>query len=233
MATQTDELKENVARKNDRLQAVNVPIETTQVVFPKIGVRRVKGWSILKWGLASVVGALFAFRFYQELFVIDPIVGTYSMLVVFLLFTSLAVSFFRYKDPSMAYTNSNETTRSMFKKASIIIPARNEPEIIRKTVAACLSSSYSNIEIILVNDGSTDKTGSVMDSLHRENPDKVKVLHLSSNVGKRRAIREAILQSNLQGEIIILHDSDSIVHENAIERVISVFRDPDVGGVTC
>lgn len=233
MATQTDELKENVARKSDRLQAVNVPIETTQVVFPKIGVSRVKGWSILKWGLASVVGALFAFRFYQELFVIDPIVGTYSMLVVFLLFTSLAVSFFRYKDPSMAYTNSNETTRSTFKKASIIIPARNEPEIIRKTVAACLSSSYSNIEIILVNDGSTDKTGSVMDSLHRENPDKVKVLHLSSNVGKRRAIREAILQSNLQGEIIILHDSDSIVHENAIERVISVFRDPDVGGVTC
>ena len=65
--------------------------------------------------------------------------------------------------------------------------------MIRQAILSCLASSYS-VEVISVNDGSNDHTGEVMDSCYiSENPRQVKVVHLSQNVGKRKAIREGIV----------------------------------------
>jgi cellulose synthase/poly-beta-1,6-N-acetylglucosamine synthase-like glycosyltransferase len=232
VTTQADKLTDNSQKTSTQLQSLHIAPETTHITFPKLR-ERSQGWSHIKWGIVLAVSGLFAYRFYQELFIIDPVVGVYSLLVSFLILTSFAVGLLRYKDPSSTLRKTEGPLRNYHPKVSIIIPARNEPIIIKKTVSACLSSSYSNIEIILVNDGSTDETGVVMDSLHKENPEQVKVIHLSSNMGKRKAIQEALTQSNIDGELIVLHDSDSIVQNSAIERIVTVFRDPDVGAATC
>lgn len=141
----------------------------------------------------------------------------------------------KYRDPSKELTFGDFISNPSSSKplTSIIIAAKNEPVMIKNAVSGCLRSSYDNIEIFLVNDGSTDETGKVMDKLHRENPDKVKVIHIANNVGKRKAIVEAIRNGNVKGDIIVLHDSDSIVSSTAIERLVSVFSNQDAGAVTC
>jgi cellulose synthase/poly-beta-1,6-N-acetylglucosamine synthase-like glycosyltransferase len=103
--------------------------------------------------------------------------------------------------------------------------------MIKKGVYSCLGSSYPRIEIILVNDGSTDETGQVMNSLHEENPEQVRVIHFPKNIGKRKAMRAGILNGPARGDIIIVVDSDCDVDSKAIERLVSIFNDPEVGGV--
>ena len=240
MATMMDGMKENIPKnipKKTNLITIphitNIPEKTNQETLPRLDIKPIKNWSLFKWSIVAVVSGIFGFRFYQQLFVMDPIAGIYSSLVAFLILTSLLFTLIRYKDPASLYSRNNGPIKNTYQKVSIIIPARNEPKIIRNTVRACLASSYSNIEIILVNDGSSDKTGDVMDLLHKENPGQVKVIHLSKNMGKRGAIREAMLHAKIEGNIIMLHDSDSIVEKTAIERIMNVFNDPDVGAVSC
>jgi cellulose synthase/poly-beta-1,6-N-acetylglucosamine synthase-like glycosyltransferase len=182
-----------------------------------------------------VVCVLFATAIFREIFVIDPLTGIYGVCVIFLIFTSFFFSYVRYRDPSKESISGDLKVKPASKRllASIIIAAKNEPILLRDAVYGCLRSSYDNIEIFLVNDGSTDETGKVMDDLHRENPVKVKVIHIAKNVGKRKAIVEALKNGNIEGDIIILHDSDSIVSPTAIEKLMSVFSNPDAGAVTC
>ena len=70
--------------------------------------------------------------------------------------------------------------------ASVIIPVYNQEKLIGKVIQAIFKSSYSNIEVIAVNDGSKDNTGLVLESLARKYP-KLKVVH-QDNGGKRVAV---------------------------------------------
>jgi cellulose synthase/poly-beta-1,6-N-acetylglucosamine synthase-like glycosyltransferase len=186
--------------------------------------------------IPSVCG-LFTLAIFKEIFVVDPFLGIYGVGVVFLIFASFFFRYTKYKDPSLissSVDSHGDVSVPELRKplASVIIAAKNEPFLISNAVNACLKSSYDNLEIFLVNDGSTDDTGVRMDLLHEENPDKVKVFHTAKNMGKRKAIVQAITHGDIKGEIIVLHDSDTIVHENAIERLINAFKDPNVGAAT-
>src|SRR5208283_5792285 len=57
------------------------------------------------------------------------------------------------------------TTPNGEPRVSIIVPARNEEENIRETLAQLLALDYSNYEVIAVNDRSTDRTGQIMDEV--------------------------------------------------------------------
>lgn len=187
-----------------------------------------------KWKIAGYF-AIFGFttfltiKTYLLIFVIDPIVGIYGFISTFLVFLAFFFSYLKYKDPSLLKTNTHMGIYSPL--VSVIIPSKNDGALIRPVAEACINSSYEKIQIILVNDGSTDDTGIVMDSLQNEYPDKVKVIHLSHNMGKRKAIVTAI-NSNQVGDIIMLIDSDSIVERTAIEKLVGCFQDNDVGAAT-
>jgi hyaluronan synthase len=219
--------------------------------FPKFDSKTGRRWIIMKLSIITIVCALLVYSIYREIFVVDPLLGIYGLCVIFLIFTSFFFSYTKYKDPSLYYLKNkndddhndndngnvnNITSTSRLNRqplASIIIAAKNEPDLIGNAVEGCLRSTYQNIEICLVNDGSTDETGLRMDLIRKANPERVNVVHIAKNVGKRKAIVEAIKQGGIKGEIIILHDSDSIVEKSAIERLVSAFNDPDIGAVTC
>lgn len=111
---------------------------------------------------------------------------------------------------------------------SVIIPVYNQEILIKDVIEAILRSTYNNLEIVAVDDGSNDNTGLILDSVARENPN-VKVIH-KSNGGKRTAVAAGFYMS--QGEYVILIDSDSIVDKYAIEELMKTFNaDPEVGGV--
>lgn len=74
-----------------------------------------------------------------------------------------------------------------------MIPSKNDPVIIRKALLFCLASLCSQVEIILVSDGSSDETGEVMDLLHKEIPRQVKVVQLCCDSSKHKAACEGIV----------------------------------------
>ncbi len=111
---------------------------------------------------------------------------------------------------------------------SVIIPVYNQGKLIEKVVEAIFNSTYPNLEVVAVNDGSKDDTAEVLDSLALTNP-RLKVVH-KPNGGKRTAVAAGFEASS--GDFVVLIDSDSIVDKYAIEEFMKVFSaNPRVGGV--
>lgn len=66
---------------------------------------------------------------------------------------------------------------------SILIPCFNEERNARETIGAALAQRYPNIEVIAINDGSSDNTAQVLQQLAQEQP-RLRVIHLAENQGK-------------------------------------------------
>jgi hyaluronan synthase len=111
---------------------------------------------------------------------------------------------------------------------SVIIPIYNQRGLIEDVINAVLKSTYQNIEVIAVNDGSKDGTGKILDALAEQNS-KLKVIH-KPNGGKRTAVAAGFYASH--GEYVVLIDSDSVIDKKAIENFMKTFSaNPRVGGV--
>jgi len=111
---------------------------------------------------------------------------------------------------------------------SVIIPVYNQEELIAKVIEAVFKSTYPNLEVVAVNDGSKDNTGAVLDTLAARNT-KLKVIH-KPNGGKRTAVATGFYAS--QGDFVVLIDSDSIVDKYAVEEFMKVFSaNRRVGGI--
>lgn len=112
-------------------------------------------------------------------------------------------------------------------KVSVIVPAFNEEVNAVRTVDYLLNSSYPDLEIIFVDDGSKDSTFDKVSSTFSTNP-KVKVL-TKPNGGKAAALNFGIEQAT--GEILVCIDADTILPVEAIAKMIPFFVDPKVGAV--
>lgn len=112
---------------------------------------------------------------------------------------------------------------------SVIIAARNEETAIASTINGVLKSAYPYIEIIVVNDGSTDKTGQILTQLS-ELDHRIRVITLTENMGKPYALRCGVLASN--SDIIITIDADAYLDPLAINWMVWHFESPRVGAVT-
>ncbi len=109
---------------------------------------------------------------------------------------------------------------------TVIVPAYNEERSIGKTVDALLKLSYSNKEIIVVDDGSTDGTFEAARRHSRNNFTKVVT---KPNGGKWDALNTGIKAA--RGEFIVCIDADTLLDQNAIQHLIKHFRDPNIGAV--
>ncbi len=103
--------------------------------------------------------------------------------------------------------------------------------MVRKAIDACVRAEYlrDRLEIIVVNDGSTDDTGMHIDRAGQDCPDLVQVVHLPVNGGKREALAAGFARAT--GEILVTIDSDSMIERDALLALAGPFRDPRVGAV--
>jgi len=108
---------------------------------------------------------------------------------------------------------------------SIIVPAYNEEKCIERTIETLFEISYPKKEIIVVDDGSTDRTYEIAKSFV---PKGVKVVH-RSNGGKWAALNYGMLFS--KGEIILTVDADSLISRTALAEVVKNLQDPYVTAV--
>jgi poly-beta-1,6-N-acetyl-D-glucosamine synthase len=110
---------------------------------------------------------------------------------------------------------------------SVLLPAFNEAERIGKTLESILASSYPYLEVIVIDDGSTDDTFAVASQFAGERHGfRVRVLH-KENGGKSTALNLGFRES--RGELVMCVDADSRLERNAIRRLAALFQDPSVG----
>ena len=113
---------------------------------------------------------------------------------------------------------------------SVFIPGRNEEESIRETVEGVLAQTYQNLEVIVINDASTDRTLEVIQDL-AEKHERVRYLSLQENMGKAYALNYAFAMS--RGEVIVCIDADCILEPQAVTWMVMHFvQNPRVGAVT-
>jgi len=113
---------------------------------------------------------------------------------------------------------------------SIIIPCYNEGDNAADTMQAALGQLYPNIEVIAVNDGSTDNTAAVLDALALEHP-RLRVLHLAQNQGKAVALRMGAVAA--RSEYLVCIDGDALLDKNAAAYMVAPMLDnPRLGAVT-
>jgi glycosyltransferase involved in cell wall biosynthesis len=104
---------------------------------------------------------------------------------------------------------------------STIIPVFNRADLLLQAVESVLSQTYANIEIILVNDGSTDDTASLCDRLAAEYP-AVRVRHIPHS-GRAGTAREAGRQL-ARGEYIQYLDSDDLLKPEKFTRLVAALK---------
>ena len=180
--------------------------------------------------MVIAVGCVLAAKIYFTILLVDPLIGIYSFLTSFVLLSVLILSYFKYKDP---YLNARNVDVSNGPLISIVVPAKNEEKNIRNCVQSCLDQTYEKKEVIIVNDGSTDRTGEILDEMRKENrTETFHILHLSKSVGKKKAVEAA--SEIARGEIYAFMDSDCDMASDAIEKAAKVFNnDRKLGALTC
>jgi cellulose synthase/poly-beta-1,6-N-acetylglucosamine synthase-like glycosyltransferase/spore germination protein YaaH/peptidoglycan/xylan/chitin deacetylase (PgdA/CDA1 family) len=110
---------------------------------------------------------------------------------------------------------------------TVLIPAYNEESVIVDTVRSALASNYANMEILVIDDGSQDRTADLV----RRNfgGDRRVRLLTQPNQGKPTALNCGL--SEARGEVIVSIDADTMVDREAVPRLVRHFADPKVAAV--
>ena len=112
---------------------------------------------------------------------------------------------------------------------SIIIPAYNVEKYIREALNSVINQTYANLDIIIVDDGSTDNTGKICDDYLRKDM-RIRVVHRVQ--GGLSAARNTGIDI-IKGEYIAFLDSDDAYVPNTIETLVKTMKDEQADIVCC
>lgn len=115
------------------------------------------------------------------------------------------------------------------KKISVIVPVYNVDSSLRKCVSSIIRQDYSNLEIILIDDGSTDESGLICDSL-AEQDIRIKVIH-KKNGGLSSARNDGLKIAT--GEYIQFIDSDDWIQEEMLTNLCDTLDNTDADLAVC
>lgn len=123
-------------------------------------------------------------------------------------------------------------------KVAVIVPAYNEEVGIVKTIRSIVNNDYGNIQLIVVNDGSTDATHEkvtdfIQSHVDPESQHQVPIQYLKlPNGGKAKAMNQAFRTLDDNVDIVMTVDADSMVHHEAIGEIVKTFQNrPKVAAV--
>jgi hyaluronan synthase len=110
---------------------------------------------------------------------------------------------------------------------TVIVPAYNEGANVRIALESALASDYpaERIEILAIDDGSTDDTWAHIESVAAVSEGRIVAIRLPKNGGKREALREGFARA--EGELIVTVDSDSKLEPSALRAIVAPMIDDD------
>ena len=114
---------------------------------------------------------------------------------------------------------------------TVVVPAYNEGAMVERTIDSCAAASYprDRLEIIVVDDGSSDDTWQHIERAARRYPGLVTPLRFPANRGKRAALAAGFERA--RGEVLVTIDSDCIIEPQTLLAMAGPFRDPRIGAV--
>ena len=112
---------------------------------------------------------------------------------------------------------------------SVVVPVYNISEYLKRCVSSVSKQSYDNIEILLVNDGSTDDSLSVCQEL-AANDKRIRVINKTN--GGLSSARNAGIEA-AKGKWILFIDGDDYIHEDMVKRLFSIAQKYDADIVSC
>lgn len=118
----------------------------------------------------------------------------------------------------------------MNKKISVIVPAYNREEKIERCIDSLLVQTYPHMEIIIINDGSTDGTKEILDRYEKEYRDKLVVIH-TENQGVSEARNEGLRVRT--GDYIGFVDSDDYIDKDMYQKLIEKAEENEYDLVAC
>jgi cellulose synthase/poly-beta-1,6-N-acetylglucosamine synthase-like glycosyltransferase len=110
---------------------------------------------------------------------------------------------------------------SNFPRISVVIPARNEEKNLEEALTSVLCQDYDRIEVIAIDDRSTDRTSSILDRLG-EHYHKLRVFHIDNLpvgwLGKNHALYHGAQHAN--GELLLFADADIVMEPTVLRRAV-------------
>ena len=114
---------------------------------------------------------------------------------------------------------------------SIVVPVKDEEKVVDRLLRALLRLNYppEKRDILIVEDGSSDKTVEICMEHVRHYPGQVRLLHKPVSNGKASALNYAL--KHARGEILAFFDADNVPEPNILQRVVRYFSDSSVAAV--
>jgi cellulose synthase/poly-beta-1,6-N-acetylglucosamine synthase-like glycosyltransferase/peptidoglycan/xylan/chitin deacetylase (PgdA/CDA1 family) len=113
---------------------------------------------------------------------------------------------------------------------AVLIPAYNEETVIVRTIRSVLNSDYKNLRVIVVDDGSTDRTAEVACEAYAQEIKAGRVqVFTRPNAGKAAALNYAL--DRIHEEIFIGIDADTVIAADAISKLVPHFEDARIGAM--
>jgi cellulose synthase/poly-beta-1,6-N-acetylglucosamine synthase-like glycosyltransferase len=116
-------------------------------------------------------------------------------------------------------------------KVSVLIPAHNEELGIIRCLESVRRNTYRKLEIIVIDDASSDNTRRLVRQYITDHPKRnIRLMYKQHNGGKAEALNHA-LRHGATGDLVMALDADSVLHRKSISNAVSYFDDPQVVGV--
>jgi biofilm PGA synthesis N-glycosyltransferase PgaC len=154
----------------------------------------------------------------------------YYPLVMSYVWMTAAVYYFYYRERHDRRPVDEPPPLESTPPVTFVVPCHNEGENAADTIRSLLAQDYPEMEVIAINDASTDGTAAVLDGVAREDA-RVRVIHFRKNQGKAMGLRVAALAA--RHEFLICLDGDALLERHATRWLMRHFVDGDrVAAVT-
>jgi len=115
---------------------------------------------------------------------------------------------------------------------TVVIPAYNEGQMVEMALYSVIQADYprGQLEIVCVDDGSTDDTWDYIEQVRARYPDLIKTIRFSRNRGKKQALSAGFQAA--RGAILVTVDSDSVIEPEALRHLVAPLQeDRTIGAV--
>jgi cellulose synthase/poly-beta-1,6-N-acetylglucosamine synthase-like glycosyltransferase len=158
----------------------------------------------------------------------DPIIGIYGVIVLLTTAEVMFVAFTFYRDPAR---RGRAVAAHEMPFVSCLVACKDDVEVIERCIRSMLDQTYRELEVIAIDDGSTDGSYERLKEMAERVPGSFHLLRNEQSVGKKRALVRAVAQA--RGDLLAFTDSDCILDEAAIFQVVQAFvRNPRIGAVS-
>ncbi len=116
-------------------------------------------------------------------------------------------------------------------RVAVLIPAYNEEKVIVRTIRSVMMSTYKNMRVIVIDDGSKDRTADVAREAYPADIESGRLVVVrKENAGKAEALNYA-LRNLVDEEIYVGIDADTVIAHDAVARLVCHFANPRIGAV--